>query len=206
MNLRIPNVLFDIDGEKWVNEKLLNKDPFFSPNGKDYFYAYSRDNCHYGAAVNPIQIETSFSKKGRETPTQEIVQQGRWECGPASLSMMLNIPLWDVKRSLVKVGWNNDNYGVSSNKLIKAAHLLGFDIMRTLNPKDKPCLITVQSLNIKSAFHAVYFNGNQLLDPNYEKEGRNYYGVEWGPSTIRARGPFLAFRNEELVEFFPKKK
>jgi hypothetical protein len=69
--------------------------------------------------------------------------------------------------------------------MIKAAALLGHLLKESEQAKDsEPQIITLRSLNERGANHAVYWNGTEMLDPNWGYRGRNWWGVEWSPETI----------------------
>jgi hypothetical protein len=100
--------------------------------------------------------------------------------------MILNEPFYAVKKAFAKVGWHNDNRGVTSELDLKVARMFGRDLIETNKPVGKPCLITVPSLNLKDRWHAIAWDGKQILDPNYGYEGRKFWTPEWAPWTVAA--------------------
>lgn len=178
-NLRVPLKLIDPLKNEWEFKEE-------SRNTEDYkfFLKYFSNNLNCGILLHPRMIETEFNRFHRPEPAKKIITQGRWECGPASLAMLLDESLRDVKKAMVACGWNNDDRGCSDKQLIDSAKLLGHEIHRTLEPNNNPCLITVRSLNYKKSNHAVFWNGSEILDPNWGYNGRFWYGTEWGPKTI----------------------
>lgn len=149
--------------------------------------AYKNDNHKNLISIPIFLLEKHFPRKSRPEPSSKIIKQGRWECGPATLAMMLGESLWDVKRAMVKVGWNNDDGGCTDTQLINAASLLGHEVYRTLDSGNFPQILSTPSLNVKRMNHVVYWNGTELLDPNWGYKGRTFWGCEWGPEVIKTR-------------------
>jgi hypothetical protein len=180
--MRAPKRLVDRSGIVW---RLAERDSVAARGAADSSLRYFSDGDYALAVMAPRHVETGFTRAGRPEPSTEIIRQGRWECAAASLAMMLKKPLWDVKRAAASVGWNNDNDGMSTRTMIKAAALLGHLLKESEQAKDsEPQIITLRSLNERGANHAVYWNGTEMLDPNWGYRGRNWWGVEWSPETI----------------------
>ncbi len=197
--LRAPKVLFSHSGSKWV---LADYD-------KDYKYSLcykkfdeeSVRNC--AMVLSPFEVEQEFTRKHRNPPDAKITVQGRYECAAAALAMLLDEQLFFVKRAMGKLGWRNDDSGAGDDISIKAARLLGRDLI-SLDPKEipeniGPCMVTVPSLNVPGMSHAVTWNGKEILDPNWGRPGRLYWGTEWAPWTMRSQGA-LYLLNRVLSE------
>lgn len=147
---------------------------------------YSLENSEISSALKPEIIEKIFSRKGRPEPqSSRLIRQGRWECGPASLAMLLNESLWDVKRAASHCGWNNDDRGISDDQIITAARLLGHEVIQIneANP-ETPQIVVLPSLNVKNVSHAVFWDGKEILDPNWGNASRKWWGCEWDPMMI----------------------
>jgi len=146
--------------------------------------------------VNSHMVESKFNRKFKDAQA-DIIEQGRWECGAASLAMLLGESLWSVKRALAKVGWNNDDRGVTSDKLVLAGLNLGYQLKITENVKDdEPCLVSVPSLNVANRTHAVCWNGQELLDPNIYNEKRKHYSPEWSLNALNRFDKVIRFKRK----------
>jgi hypothetical protein len=137
------------------------------------------------------EVEKHFSYD-RHQVCPEIIEQGKYECGAASLAILLGHTLFQVKRVLGGLGWRNDKSGVKDIHLREAARAFGRDLIlgksrtiTSLSEKMPSCIVTVPSLNYPKAYHGVAWYQNQILDPNYKKN-RKVYGPEWTPWTIGA--------------------
>jgi hypothetical protein len=186
-DIRVPKTLIDHGGAKWNLKD-------FEPNEKASL-TYKLEGEPAGLLMAPHLVETNFTRKGRPEPESTIVVQGRYECAAASLAMLLGEKLFFVKRAMGKMNWRNDDSGAHDEVMIGAARLLGRDLIK-LNAKEVnkgigPCSVTVPSINIKGMFHAVTWNGKEILDPNWGREGRKFWGTEWAPWTMKARGALV---------------
>lgn len=165
-----------------------------------------RESNNCGLALRPDSIEKEFSKKGRQTPSGNIVTQGDYDCLAASLAMALNIPLKNSRELMIEAGWECDSPNGATNSIVtKAARLVGIALIKvktgSQEMKDDPCLVCVPSLNVSKMGHAVYWNGNEILDPNYDKPGRNWYGCEWAPWTIGASSRLWVYKVKDKSEW-----
>lgn len=160
--------------------------------------------CH-GIALIPSFVETEFTRINRPEPQSNIIIQGKWECAATSLAMLLDEKLFFVKRAMGKLNWRNDNNGASDKVIIETARNLGRDLIN-INSKEitedlGPCSVTVKSLNVKGICHAVTWNGKEILDPNWGKNGRKWWGCEWAPWTMSARSALVLLdRNLSISE------
>jgi hypothetical protein len=158
--------------------------------------------------LRPWQIENDYKDRPTKRPTQDVVQQGKWECMPAALAMLTGHTLFTIKRALGRHGWRNDNGGCGWEAVLPAIRDLGFDMiwldkkrmyMLGLNEVPK-CIVTVPSLNYYGHWHALTWLNGEILDPNMDRPGRLWYGAEWNPHTIGATGV------EVLIKRLPKIK
>lgn len=198
-DVRAPKLILTPDHEEW---ELFHVDK----STDRYSLSYKPVNGQHGMVLIPQMVEKEFVRQGRAEPNQKIINQGRWECGPAAMAMLLGESLWDVKRAMVASGWNNDDSGCSDDHLISAAKLLGHDLQSTLEPNGNPCLLTVPSLNYKNKNHALCFSGGEILDPNWGFKGRLWYGTEWGLETIYRYKRVITFKRFGCPEIPPRKK
>jgi hypothetical protein len=160
------------------------------------------------AVLTPQQIEAcEFGNRPKE-PGQGVVLQGKYECAAAAMAMLTGHTLFQVKRAMGRAGWRNDNRGASFRVCRAAAQALGFELIY-LNKKGvyelleemPPALITVPSLNIKGAAHAVTWTGEEILDPNLGYIGRKTYGPEWAPWTVGATGAEVLLRPMSKIDY-----
>jgi hypothetical protein len=165
---------------------------FISFDSKENSITYECDGENTFRFIIPVfLLERDFTKELRPEPSQNIIKQGRWECAPASLAMLLDESLWDIKRALVHSGWNNDDYGCSTEQMIKASSLLGHEVYETKEAGNHPQVISLRSLNVKRSSHAIYWNGKEMLDPNWGFKGRLWWGCDWGPDVLNPSGKSL---------------
>lgn len=194
-----PKKLITSDNETW---ELFHTDTSIEYS---HILSYRPEGATHGMVLRPSVIEQEFSRKGRTEPNQKIINQGRWECGPAALAMLLGESLWDVKRAMVHSGWNNDDAGCGDEQIILGAQKLGYELQATLEPDGNPCLLTVPSLNYRNKSHALCFNGKEMLDPNWGFKGRLWYGSEWGLDTVLRYKRVITFKKFGCSEI-PKSK
>jgi hypothetical protein len=172
----VPKKIVDNQGVVW------NYNPKISYRGE---LTYFTEDSPTGVMLKPSQIETNFTRIGRPEPISEIIKQGRWECGLASLAMIIQAPLWDVKRAASHCGWNNDDKGITNKQLLKTSKLLGREVYFTNEATiNTPQLILLKSLNVEGSGHVVYWNGFETLDPNWGFPERKWWGCEWSPELI----------------------
>lgn len=158
-------------------------------------YSVKQDSNYVGFALRPYDIENKFEIINRPAPKSKIITQSKYDCAAASLAMLINKPLYYVKQALARHGWRNDLYGCSTEMMILAARDFGIDLF-PVGPKDikpgiGPCELCVPSLNYKGRHHAVVWDGEEILDPNYGYEGRKVYSTVWSPWTLETSGALV---------------
>lgn len=152
-----------------------------------------------GLMLTSYQIESEFKREFIH-PQGSVITQGRWECAPASLAMLLGESLWTVKRALAKIEWNNDDRGTTPQMCLTAAKNLGYNLIFTKDVNDnEPCLITVCSLNMKDKTHAVFWNGSEILDPNLYNTHRKHYSPEWTLNSLLRYPKVIRFKRPHEV-------
>lgn len=156
---------------------------------------YKLKETKVSVAITAVDVETDWTRKGRPEPTREIIVQGKYECAAASLAMLLGEKLFTVKRAMGKAGWRNDDRGAGDQVMMEAARYLGRDLLKIgkyqFGEISGSASLTLPSLNIKGMYHAVTWTGEEILDPNWGREGRVFWGCEWNPQTIGARSGML---------------
>lgn len=160
---------------------------------------YKLKDASASIGVSAVDVETDWTRKGRPDPKSAIIVQGKYECAAASLAMLLGESLFSVKRAMGKAGWRNDDRGAGDQIMIEAARYLGRDILKIgryqFDEITGPASVTLPSLNIKGMYHAVTWTGEEILDPNWGREGRKFWGCEWNPQTIGARSALILLPN-----------
>lgn len=181
----VPKVIYDDKDKKW---NLKSYDPTTK-----YSLTYVREDMPCGLVVTPSHVETDFTRKGRPEVNFEITTQGKWECAAASLAMLLGESLFATKRALGKAGWRNDDRGCGEQIVVDGARYLGRDLVKlekdeVMEEGDKigPCTLHIASLNVKGMGHGITWNGKEMLDPNWGRPGRKFWGSEWAPWTVNA--------------------
>jgi hypothetical protein len=156
--------------------------------------------------LRPFQIENDFHTR-MKVPKQEIIAQGKYECGPAAIAMVTGHSLFHVKRLAGKAGWRNDSSGINWEASKHAYQSLGFSsiyVHRTrifgFNDEFPPAVLTVPSLNYKGRWHAVAWVNGEILDPNMNYPGRKTYGPEWNPFTIGASGAEILLKPMSRIQ------
>lgn len=193
---RVPKHIVDEDGISWAYSG-EDKD---EPGQLVYYSEYYGDTL----SMLPRQVETLFKVKYRRKPKTEIVVQDKWSCAASALAMITGDHIFFVKQAMGKCGWRNDEYGASDRVLIEATRLLGKDLIRIprsdFSEDMGPALITVPSLNYKDRAHGVAWNGKEILDPNYGRPGRKFWGPEWAPWTMHAVNALILI-NKRLPDY-----
>lgn len=178
----VPQHIISASGSEWI---ILGLDK----DGKKSI-EYQLKGTKVSVAVTPGEVEIDWTRKGRPEPKSAITVQGKYECAAASLAMLLGEKLFTVKRAMGKFGWSNDDRGASSLVMIEAARYLGRDLLEIgkyqIEPDMGPASLTLPSLNVEGMSHALTWNGTEILDPNWGREGRIFWGCEWNPKTLGA--------------------
>jgi hypothetical protein len=139
-------------------------------------------------------------------PKQEIIKQGKWECGPAAIAMATGHSLFNVKRLAGKAGWRNDSSGINWEASRHAYESLGFSSVylhrsRVFQLNEVPsAVLTVPSLNFKGRWHAVAWVNGEILDPNANYPGRKFYGPDWNPHTIGLSGAEILLKPMSRIQ------
>lgn len=159
-----------------------------------------------GVVLRPQLIEVEFHSR-EKNPIQTIVEQGKYECGPAALAMCTGHTLFNVKRAAGRHGWRNDSSGIGSEASHGCVQDLGFEMIylnrwRLALLDDVPsAILTVPSLNYKGKWHAVAWVGGEILDPNHGHPTRKTYGPEWNPHTIGCSGAEILLKPMTKIQY-----
>lgn len=172
--MRVPQKLIEDSGVVWTFKGLEPK----------LGLSYTVHPDYASVILRPNMVETHFTRRDRPEPTREFVRQGKYECAPAALAILLDVTLKEAKQAYRAVGWKNSIKGATDKMTKQAAALLGCPLIKVAQPINRPCLIGLPSLNVKGVGHAVCWDGKEILDPNWGFPGRKWWGTEWGPETI----------------------
>lgn len=188
--VQAPEKLVALDNSQWelVKRKRKNSSSLYFEYKSEFLSYKNIDNQDILMTYSTL-VEKEYTKKQRPEPISPIITQNRWDCGPAALAMLLGESFREVKQACVFSGWNNDDEGIYDYQIIQASALLGHIVKSTKdwNDLNQSCLLTVNSLNFKGRYHAVCWNGFEILDPNYKNLKRFSYGPDWEPITINAK-------------------
>jgi len=192
IKLRVPKIITEKDGILILAVGM---------NYSERLVIYSKENNGGGIRLtSPSHVELHCNIVNRQEPRVNIVRQGKYECGPAALAMLLQEPLIAVKRAYAKLGWNNDENGINDVWTLKVAKMFGRDLVYTNRPTGKPCLVTLKSLNVLNAQHVVTWDGQQILDPNWGYKDRKWWSTEWAPWTLPSRSFLRLMSDSEQAE------
>lgn len=184
MNIRAPQIIVTDSGNKWLLKEYC-RDYRQSP------LVYTTEDINCGMMIPQHKVELEFTREGRPEPKSSVITQGKYECAAASLAMLLGENLFNTKRAMGRFGWCNDDRGAGNKVMTEAARFLGRDLIEVVGKEITasigPCSLTLPSLNVKGMYHAITWNGEEILDPNYGRSDRKFWGPEWGPETIGAR-------------------
>jgi len=175
--LNAPKELIDLLSERWT---LLG----YKAGSGGLLYVKSKSGLI--REVTPREIEGGFLRNGREDPVSQIVRQGPWDCGLASLAMLLSLPLEAVRNKAASLGWLDSPTGISSELLIEVSMSLGFPLSIANSPIEAstPQMLLLPSLNIEGTSHLIFWNGYEMLDPNWGCADRLWWGCEWLPTEL----------------------
>jgi hypothetical protein len=177
-----PLVIFDNKN----NPSFLDLENPYAIESNTHQYWTEVSQTTIGLILRSHQIESDFVREIIE-PQSSIITQGTYECAVASLAMLLNIPLNDVKQCLYSLGWANDEAGTSLELLEKTAQILANKELIEIDEitdYSKPCMLIVPSINIKGFRHAIVWNGKEILDPQFHNENKKHYSPLWTPDTL----------------------
>lgn len=149
---------------------------------------------------------------GSKSPS-ELIRQGKYECGPAALAVLLGHSLFNIKRVLGSYGWRNDYSGVGEDQLRMAAREFGrdliycnldmVDVLRKDVGKLPDAVITVPSLNYPKKYHGVAYYNSEVVDPNYGDNSRKYWCADACIAQMPISGASIITKepiNDEMYE------
>jgi hypothetical protein len=172
--MKFPKLLFHKNGEKYHFEKVLNKDKGM------FLYQLDHPSLNVQVVLTPKKIEKEF--QNRPHP-QSSLKQGYFECAVASIAMLTHLSLEQVRRACKKFNWV-EGQGLSRDQIKKVLNSLGYSSMVSSFCPHEPCIFSVESLNLPNAFHCLYFDGKQIIDPQYGNLKVYWYATDWSPEAI----------------------
>ena len=158
----------------------------YRPSQRAYVYELDRSLNGKLITLNSWEIEKNYAIPGKTPPKYpQKIMQGKWDCGPSAMAMFLGANVNAVKKECGKIGWRNDDAGISKECLINCAKSFRVRLLEVSEISDKvPQLIFLDSLNIQGMAHLLYWNGSELIDSNAGIEGRNWWSPNWKPSEL----------------------
>jgi hypothetical protein len=105
-----------------------------------------------------------------------IKQKAKWDCSLASIAMMTGRTYEEVFQKFKKFFPKHKRNGLTDEEIFK--------ILKSYKVKPKiicavilsvPGIMYLPSKNDKGGSHAVFFDGEKILDPNYRVPGKKYY-------------------------------
>lgn len=183
MLTRAPKILKDkFDGDLYYLHEIREN----LSSCPDLIYKYFYEGYSYKSILHASEIEQEFEIVDRKVPKAVIEKQGQYECLLASFAMLTGIDLKTVRKEFKKIGWKHTPKGANDDHVHAVAKNLGLKLVRFHHFLDLPCIVTLKSINFENVLHAVYWDGKEILDPNYNVPGREYYSPQWTPTTIGA--------------------
>jgi ABC-type bacteriocin/lantibiotic exporter with double-glycine peptidase domain len=106
--------------------------------------------------------------------TKLIKQQKPYDCAVACIAMATGKPYDDIQKRHFhqKVDLRKD--GLFDSEIIATLRHEGMDVS-VGKYNGSPCIMTVPSLNFAKSWHVVYWDGDQILDPQNGRKGKKYY-------------------------------
>lgn len=158
---------------------------YFDSNGVRHTYFGKINGANCGFVINSHKAEMNFTRKLIE-PKGKYITQGKWECAPASLAMLLDVSLDLVLEALIDCGWENTEFGTTMDQLnLATKKILNKELIFSYDCRfETRSILTLPSLNVIGKSHAVFWDGKEILDPNFGFEGRKHYSPSWTVDTI----------------------
>lgn len=105
-----------------------------------------------------------------------IKQKSNWDCCIASVAMITRNDYETVLDQFKKIFPRNRKSGLTDPEIIKLLKSFKFK-PKIINAVvlNVPAILFLPSKNEKGS-HAVYFDGQEIFDPNYRVRGKKYYG------------------------------
>lgn len=153
-----------------------------------------------GLAMNPFMFAKfgkswGFDLTDHAPKSKKAITQNPFECVVASMAMYLDFDYEELRR-LFKASFPEipDDHGYGYREISLIFRKLGYSIMQ-FNPNnfpDEPCLVTVPSVNIQGKRHQIFFNGEEIIDPQFGNSEMNFYSSLWGPKESGALNYLVA--------------
>lgn len=169
---------------------------------------YNAPSLKMDVALAPEIVMKEFVTPHQVPIHTPIIRQGKYECLPAAVAMLIGHTLFNVKRVMGKHGWCNDDRGAGFRVEQATIRDFGGDliwagrsVLRELGTNVPDGTVDVSSLNVEGMGHAVTWRSGEIVDPNFGNRERRYWGAEWAPWTMGARG-ISVFIPQVLSESF----
>lgn len=172
--MKCPLVLEQKNGNKLYFVKVLS-------DFKGFSFLYKFEDANYFLVLNPKKIEKKYINRPR--PKKEVVNQDPFGCVVASIAMLVQKSKAEVGEVFKQQGIEYEN-GVNTAAICSTLRLLGFSSEVSEERSQGPCLFSVESLNVRGMYHSLYFDGEEILDPQMGNEGCFWYASDWSPEAI----------------------
>lgn len=107
---------------------------------------------------------------------KHIIQKSNWDCTIASAAMFLKLSYKEVRLAYDNLYPLHEENGLTDKEMYKLLEYFGVNPF-TLNDIHAGVrgIMDLPSLNDDGGFHAVFFDGHKIYDPNYQVKGKKYY-------------------------------
>jgi len=104
-----------------------------------------------------------------------VSQKHSYDCVIACLSMFIEKPYKYIKDTYFpNRNFNSDGFGVWKYETLYVLNNEGYKV-RDIHPHlpDRKAIVTVPSLNFKGSYHAIFWDGITICDPNQSRNKKN---------------------------------
>ena len=107
-----------------------------------------------------------------------IKQRDKWDCVIASVAMMTESDYENVLEIYEKLYPNHKKNGLTDDEIFHLLQQFGVrPILVDAVFSGLDGIMFLPSRNDKNGSHAVYFDGQRVLDPNYQFKNKKYYST-----------------------------
>ncbi|MFL5785879.1 MAG: hypothetical protein ACJ76H_14775 [Bacteriovoracaceae bacterium] len=107
-----------------------------------------------------------------------VPQRSDYDCTIATIAMWTRLEYDQVELVALKNGWSRTSGLLSGiqDKVLRDLGILPYTLFN--NWTGVPGLLSVPSLNVEGGAHAVYFDGQHIIDPQRGRSGKKAYGAQ----------------------------
>lgn len=123
-----------------------------------------------------------------------VNQKTNYDCAVAAMAMFLNVSYEEVAGVLYDDLRQPETEGTTDENMIEVMEKFGTKTMQVnFVLRGVPAILTVPSLNVKNANHAVYWTGQYILDPQHGRANKKFYKMK--PESISCINAFVDINN-----------